>query len=75
LNKDRKIYASDIRAEYDAFRETFWIVLVTKISWRLSKRKINYIRLGEFYPVKPNVLENKSSNGCTGSVYWLDAVF
>jgi 5-methyltetrahydrofolate--homocysteine methyltransferase len=23
LNKDRKIYASDIRAEYDAFRETF----------------------------------------------------
>jgi 5-methyltetrahydrofolate--homocysteine methyltransferase len=23
LNKDKKIYASDIRAEYDAFRETF----------------------------------------------------
>jgi 5-methyltetrahydrofolate--homocysteine methyltransferase len=23
LNKDRKIYASDIRAEYDAFRNIF----------------------------------------------------
>jgi 5-methyltetrahydrofolate--homocysteine methyltransferase len=49
LNKDRKIYASDIRAEYDAFRETFLNRSRDKDFLTIDKRKIDYTRLGEFY--------------------------
>ena len=58
LNKDRKIYASDIRAEYDAFRETFLNSSRDKNFLTIEQARKNKLQLDweNFTPVKPNVI-------------------
>jgi 5-methyltetrahydrofolate--homocysteine methyltransferase len=58
LNKDRKIYASDIRAEYDAFRETFLNRSRDKNFLTIEQARKNKLQLDweSFTPVKPNVI-------------------
>ncbi|SHM09758.1 methionine synthase [Flavobacterium xinjiangense] len=58
LNKDRKIYASDIRAEYDAFRETFLNRSRDKNFLTIEQARKNKLQLdwANFTPVKPNVI-------------------
>lgn len=58
LNKDKKIYASDIRAEYDAFRETFLNRSRDKNFLTIEQARKNKLQLDweNFAPVKPNVL-------------------
>ncbi|MFV5699537.1 methionine synthase [Flavobacterium sp. ZT3R17] len=58
LNKDRKIYASDIRAEYDAFRETFLNRSRDKNFLTIEQARKNKLLLDweNFTPVKPNVI-------------------
>lgn len=58
LNKDKKIYASDIRAEYDAFRETFLNRSRDKNFLTIEQARKNKLQLDweNFTPVKPNVL-------------------
>jgi methylmalonyl-CoA mutase cobalamin-binding domain/chain len=58
LNKDKKIYASDIRAEYDAFRETFLSRSRDKNFLSIEQARKNKLQLDwdNFTPVKPNVL-------------------
>ncbi|WP_339657926.1 methionine synthase [Flavobacterium frigidarium] len=58
LNKDRKIYASDIRAEYDAFRETFLNRSRDKNFLTIEQARKNKLQLDweNFTPVKPNVI-------------------
>ncbi|CAM2834043.1 methionine synthase [Flavobacterium frigoris] len=56
LNKDKKIYASDIRAEYDAFRETFLNRSRDKNFLTIEQARKNKLQLDwdNFTPVKPN---------------------
>ncbi|MEZ7499955.1 vitamin B12 dependent-methionine synthase activation domain-containing protein [Flavobacterium sp. Arc3] len=58
LNKDKKLYASDIRAEYDAFRETFLNRSRDKNFLTIEQARKNKLQLDweNFTPVKPNVL-------------------
>ncbi len=58
LNKDRKIYASDIRAEYDAFRETFLNRSRDKNFLTIEQARKNKLQLDweNFTPVKPNII-------------------
>jgi 5-methyltetrahydrofolate--homocysteine methyltransferase len=58
LNKDKKIYASDIRAEYDAFRETFLNRSRDKNFLTIEQARKNKLLLDweNFSPVKPNVI-------------------
>ncbi|MFV5687024.1 methionine synthase [Flavobacterium sp. ZT3R25] len=58
LNKDRKIYASDIRAEYDVFRETFLNRSRDKNFLTIEQARKNKLQLDweNFTPVKPNVI-------------------
>jgi 5-methyltetrahydrofolate--homocysteine methyltransferase len=58
LNKDKKIYASDIRAEYDAFRETFLNRSRDKNFLTIEQARKNKLQLDwdKFTPVKPNVI-------------------
>lgn len=58
LNKDKKIYASDIRAEYDAFRETFLNRSRDKNFLTIEQARKNKLQLDweNFTAVKPNVL-------------------
>lgn len=58
LNKDRKIYASDIRAEYDAFRETFLNRSRDKNFLTIEQARKNKLQIDweNFTPVKPNVI-------------------
>jgi 5-methyltetrahydrofolate--homocysteine methyltransferase len=58
LNKDRKIYASDIRAEYDAFRETFLNRSRDKDFLTIEQARKNKLQLDweNFTAVKPNVI-------------------
>ncbi len=58
LNKDKKIYASDIRAEYDAFRETFLNRSRDKNFLTIEQARKNKLQLDwrHFEPVKPKVL-------------------
>jgi 5-methyltetrahydrofolate--homocysteine methyltransferase len=58
LNKDKKIYASDIRAEYDAFRETFLNRSRDKNFLTIEQARKNKLQLDwrHFEPVKPNVI-------------------
>lgn len=58
LNKDRKIYASDIRAEYDTFRETFLNRSRDKNFLTIEQARKNKLQLDweSFTPVKPNVI-------------------
>jgi len=56
LNKDKKIYASTIRAEYEAFRETFLNRQRDKSYHTIEKARANKLQLNweEFQPKKPN---------------------
>ena len=58
LNKDKKIYASDIRAEYDAFRETFLNRSRDKNFLTIEQARKNKLQLdwANFTPVKPNII-------------------
>jgi 5-methyltetrahydrofolate--homocysteine methyltransferase len=58
LNKDKKIYASDIRAEYDAFRETFLNRSRDKNFLTIEQARKNKLQLDwdNFTAVKPNVI-------------------
>jgi 5-methyltetrahydrofolate--homocysteine methyltransferase len=58
LNKDRQLYASDIRAEYDAFRETFLNRSRDKNFLTIEQARKNKLQLDwdNFSPVKPNVI-------------------
>jgi methylmalonyl-CoA mutase cobalamin-binding domain/chain len=58
LNKDKKIYASDIRAEYDAFRETFLSRSRDKNFLSIEQARKNKLQLDwdNYTPVKPNVI-------------------
>ncbi|WP_426064441.1 methionine synthase [Flavobacterium sp. DSP2-3-1] len=58
LNKDRKIYASDIRADYDAFRETFLNRSRDKNFLTIEQARKNKLQLDweNFTPIKPNVI-------------------
>ena len=58
LNKDRKIYASDIRAEYDAFRETFLNRSRDKNFLTIEQARKNKLQLDweNFTPIKPNII-------------------
>jgi 5-methyltetrahydrofolate--homocysteine methyltransferase len=58
LNKDSKIYASDIRAEYDAFRETFLNRSRDKNFLTIEQARKNKLQLDwdNFSPIKPNVI-------------------
>jgi 5-methyltetrahydrofolate--homocysteine methyltransferase len=62
LNKDKKIYASDIRAEYDAFRETFLNRSRDKNFLTIEQARKNKLQLDweNFTPVKPNVIGEQS---------------
>jgi 5-methyltetrahydrofolate--homocysteine methyltransferase len=58
LNSDNKIYASDIRAEYDAFRETFLNRSRDKNFLSIEQARKNKLQLdwANFTAVKPNVI-------------------
>ena len=58
LDHNRKIYASDIRAEYDAFRETFLNRSRDKNFLTIEQARKNKLQLDwdNFTPVKPNVI-------------------
>jgi 5-methyltetrahydrofolate--homocysteine methyltransferase len=58
LNSEKKIYASDIRAEYDAFRETFLNRSRDKNFLTIEQARKNKLQLDwdNFTPVKPNVI-------------------
>jgi 5-methyltetrahydrofolate--homocysteine methyltransferase len=58
LNKDKKLYASDIRAEYDAFRETFLNRSRDKNFLNIEQARRNKLQLdwGNFTPVKPKII-------------------
>jgi 5-methyltetrahydrofolate--homocysteine methyltransferase len=62
LNKDKKIYASDIRAEYDAFRETFLNRSRDKNFLTIEQARKNKLQLDwkNFTPVKPNFIGTKA---------------
>ncbi|MEN2399673.1 methionine synthase [Flavobacterium sp. MC2016-06] len=58
LDHNRKIYASDIRAEYDAFRETFLSRSRDKNFLTIEQARKNKLQLdwNEYTPVKPKVI-------------------
>jgi len=62
LNKDKKIYASDIRAEYDAFRETFLNRSRDKNFLTIEQARKNKLQLNweNYKPMKPNFIGTKS---------------
>jgi 5-methyltetrahydrofolate--homocysteine methyltransferase len=62
LNKDRKIYASDIRAEYDAFRETFLNRSRDKNFLTIEQARKNKLQLDwdNYSPKKPNFIGTKT---------------
>ena len=58
LNSEKKVYARDIRAEYDAFRETFLNRSRDKNFLTIEQARKNKLQLDwdNFTPVKPNVI-------------------
>lgn len=62
LNKDRKIYASTIRAEYEAFRETFLNRQREKNYLTIEKARANKLQLdwNQFEAKKPNFIGVKT---------------
>ena len=62
LNKDKKIYASDIRAEYDAFRETFLNRSRDKNFLTIEQARQNKLKLDweNYNPMKPNFIGTKT---------------
>lgn len=58
LDHNRKIYASDIRAEYDAFRETFLNRSRDKNFLTIEDARKNKLQLdwSEYTPIKPKVI-------------------
>ncbi|RTY86408.1 methionine synthase [Flavobacterium sp. RSP15] len=58
LNKDKKIYASDIRAEYNAFRETFLNRSRDKNFLTIEQARKNKLQLDweDFTTVKPKII-------------------
>jgi 5-methyltetrahydrofolate--homocysteine methyltransferase len=58
LDHNRKIYASDIRAEYDAFRETFLNRSRDKNFLTIEQARKNKLQLDweHFTPIKPKVI-------------------
>ncbi|WP_300567850.1 methionine synthase [Flavobacterium sp.] len=62
LNSDKKIYASTIRAEYDAFRETFLNRSRDKNFLTIEQARVNKLQLDweNFNPVKPNFIGTKT---------------
>ncbi len=62
LNKDKKIYASTIRAEYEAFRETFLNRQRDKSYHSIEKARVNKLQLDweEFEAKKPNFIGVKT---------------
>ncbi|MFW0738441.1 methionine synthase [Flavobacterium sp.] len=58
LDHNRKIYASDIRAEYDSFRETFLNRSRDKNFLNIEDARKNKLQLDweNFNPVKPNII-------------------
>lgn len=58
LDHNRKIYASDIRAEYDAFRETFLNRSRDKNFLTIEQARTNKLQLDwdEYTPTKPKVI-------------------
>nr|WP_315219804.1 methionine synthase [uncultured Flavobacterium sp.] len=58
LDHNRKIYANDIRAEYDAFRETFLNRSRDKNFLTIEQARKNKLQLDwdNFTPVKPNII-------------------
>jgi len=62
LNKDKKIYASTIRAEYEAFRETFLNRQRDKSYHTIEKARANKLQLNwnEFEAIKPNFIGTKT---------------
>jgi len=58
LDHNRKVYASDIRAEYDAFRETFLNRSRDKNFLSIEEARKNKLQLDwdNFTPVKPKVI-------------------
>lgn len=61
LNTDKKIYASLIRAEYDAFRETFLSRSRDKNFLTIEQARKNKLKLDweSFNPTKPNFIGTK----------------
>ena len=62
LNKDKKIYASDIRAEYDAFRETFLNRSRDKNYLTIEQARKNKLQLDweNYTPKKPHFIGTKT---------------
>ncbi|MBP6182484.1 methionine synthase [Flavobacterium sp.] len=62
LDHNRKIYASDIRAEYDAFRETFLNRSRDKNFLTIEQARKNKLQLDwdNYTPVKPNVIGERT---------------
>lgn len=62
LNSENKIYASDIRAEYDAFRETFLNRSRDKNYLTIEQARKNKLQLNweNYNPVKPNFIGTKT---------------
>ena len=61
LNSDKKIYANTIRAEYDAFRETFLNRSRDKNFLTIEQARANKLQLDweNFNPTKPNFIGTK----------------
>ncbi|MFV8331887.1 vitamin B12 dependent-methionine synthase activation domain-containing protein [Flavobacterium sp. GSP14] len=62
LNKDKKLYASDIRAEYDAFRETFLNRSRDKDYLTIEQARKNKLQLNweTYTPKTPNFIGTKT---------------
>ncbi|NDP25957.1 MAG: methionine synthase [Flavobacterium sp.] len=62
LDHNRKIYASDIRAEYDAFRETFLNRSRDKNFLTIEQARVNKLKLDweTYTPKKPNFIGTKT---------------
>jgi 5-methyltetrahydrofolate--homocysteine methyltransferase len=62
LNNDKKIYASEIRAEYDAFRETFLNRSRDKNFLTIEQARVNKLKLDweNYNPMKPNFIGTKT---------------
>ncbi len=62
LDHNRKIYASDIRAEYDAFRETFLNRSRDKNFLTIEQARVNKLKLDweNYNPIKPNFIGTKA---------------
>ncbi|WP_035676509.1 methionine synthase [Flavobacterium limnosediminis] len=62
LNKDKKIYASTIRSEYETFRETFLNRQRDKSYLKIEQARANKLQLNweEFQPKKPNFIGVKT---------------